>query len=136
MPELSVLHPRAHEELILIGFRVDGGHDGPQFYTLLAVGGDDERPLASDGRIVFFARPGLAAQAPQIDPSLKRNDERPLASDGRIVFFARPGLAAKALALDPSMARLGPPPDAIETFCDIAEALYRVNSQQADQIGR
>ncbi len=102
MPELSVLPHRPHEELILIGFRVDGGHDGPQFYTLLAVGGDDERPPTADGRIVFFTHPGLAA---------------------------------KALALDASMARLGPPPEAIETFCDVAEALYRVNSQAADPDG-
>jgi hypothetical protein len=102
MPELPVLHPRAHEELILIGFRVDAGHDGPQFYTLLAVGSDNERPLTSDGRVVFFVHPGLAA---------------------------------RALALDPSMARLGPPPEGIETFCDVAEALYRVNSQHADPDG-
>jgi hypothetical protein len=102
MPDLRVLHHHSHEELILIGFRLDGSHDGPQFYTLLAVGSDDERPLLSDGRIVFFAHFGLAA---------------------------------KALALDPSMAKLGPPPETIETFCDIAEALYRVNSQQADPDG-
>ena len=54
---------------------------------------------------------------------------------GRIVFFVHPGLAAKAMALDASMARLGPPPEGIETFCDVAEALYRVNSQQADPDG-
>ncbi len=102
MPQLPIVHPRAHEELALIAFRVDAGHDGPQFYTLLAVGSDNERPITSDGRIVFFVHPGLAA---------------------------------KALALDPSMARLGPPPEGIETFCDVAEALYRVNSQQADPEG-
>jgi hypothetical protein len=102
MPELPVLQHRTHEELILIGFRVDARHDGAQFYTLLAVGGDDERPVTADGRIVFFAHPKLAA---------------------------------KAQTLDPSMARLGAPPDAIETFCDVAEALYRVNSQQADPDG-
>ncbi len=102
MPELPVLHPRAHEELLLIGFRVDARHDGPQFYTLLAVGGDDERPITSGGRVVFFVHPKLAA---------------------------------KALALDPGMAELGPPPEAIETFCDVAEALYRINSQQADPDG-
>jgi hypothetical protein len=102
MPELPVLHPRAHEELILIGFRVDARHDGPQFYTLLAVGSDNERPLTSEGRIVFFVHQELAA---------------------------------RALALDPGMARLGPAPESVETFCDIAEALYRVNSQQADPDG-
>ena len=102
MPELPVLHPGAHEELILIGFRVDAHHDGPQFYTLLAVGGDNERPLTSDGRIVFFVHPALAV---------------------------------KALGLDSSLTRLGPPPEAIETFCDVAETLYRVNSRQADPDG-
>jgi hypothetical protein len=102
MPELPVLQPRPHEELTLVGFRVDARHDGPQFYTLLAVGGDDERPLTSDGRVIFFVRPDLAA---------------------------------KALALDPGIAQLGPPPEEIETFCDISEALYLVNSQQADPDG-
>jgi hypothetical protein len=102
MHELPVLHPRTHEELILVGFRVDAGHDGPQFYTLLAVGSDNERPITSDGRIVFFV-------------DLK--------------------LAVTALALDKTMTHLGPPPEAIETFCDVAEALYRVNSQQTDPEG-
>lgn len=102
MHELPVLHPRTHEELILVGFRVDAGHDGPQFYTLLAVGSDNERPLTFEGRIVFFADPKLGA---------------------------------KALALDPSLSSLGPPPETIETFCDAAEALYRVNSQQTDPEG-
>ncbi len=102
MAQLPVLHPRVHEELILIGFRVDARHDGPQFYTLLAVGGDDERPITSEGRLVFFVHPKLAA---------------------------------KTLALDPSMTRLGPPPETIETFCDVAEALYRINSQQSDPEG-
>ena len=91
-----------HEELILVGFRVEARHDGPQFYTLLAVGGDNERPLTADGRVLFFVRPDLAA---------------------------------KALALDHSMARLGPPPGELETFCDLAETLYRVNSQNADPDG-
>ena len=102
MPQLPIVPPRAHEELVLIAFRVEASHDGPQFYTLLAVGSDNERPITSDGRIVFFVHPGLAA---------------------------------KALALDASMARLGPPPEDIETFCDVAEALYRVNSQPADPDG-
>jgi hypothetical protein len=102
MPELPVLHPHKHEELILAGFRLEAGHDGPQVYTLLAVGSENERPISSDGRIVFF-----------VDPKL----------------------ATKALALDSSMTKLGPPPEAMETFCDVAEALYRVNSQQADPDG-
>ena len=105
MPDLPILHQsrkQPHEELMLIGFRVDASHDGPQFYTLLAVGGDNERPLTADGRIVFFTSPELASQA---------------------------------LAMDASMASLGPAPDEIETFCDVAEALHRVNSQNADPDG-
>jgi hypothetical protein len=103
MSELPIVQPRRHhEELILVGFRVDAGHEGPQFYTLLAVGGENERPLTADGRILFFARPQLAA---------------------------------KALALDANLARLGPAPEELETFCDVAEALYRVNSQNTDPDG-
>ncbi len=105
MSELPIVHsPHAHshEELILVGFRVDAGHEGPQFYTLLSVGGDNERPLTAEGRVLFFSNPQLAE---------------------------------KALALDASLARLGPPPQEIETFCDVAEALYRVNSQNADPDG-
>jgi hypothetical protein len=103
MPDLPILqqkHP--HEELILVGFRVDPNHDGPEFYTVLAVGGDNDRPLTSEGRIVFFVRPELAATA---------------------------------LALDNELSRVGPAPEALETFCDVAEALYRVNSQNADPDG-
>lgn len=102
MPELSVLRPQPKEELILVGFRVDAQHDGPQFYTLLAVGGDNERPIMADGRLVFFARP-------------EQGD--------------------KALALDPNMATLGRAPQELETFCDVAEALHLVNSQDSDKDG-
>ena len=103
MPALPIVQPRhPHEELVLVGFRVEAGHEGPQFYTLLAVGGDNERPLTADGRIVFFTHPHLAA---------------------------------KALALDSSLARLGAAPEELETFCDVAEVLYRVNSQNTDPEG-
>lgn len=105
MRELPIVHPhkpQPHEDLVLVGFRVDASHDGPQVYTLLAVGGDNERPLTADGHILFFTRPQLAA---------------------------------KALALDASLAGLGPAPEELETFCDVAEALYRVNSQDADRDG-
>ncbi len=105
MPSLPILPSKPHqphEELVLVGFRVDPQHDGPEFYTLLAVGGDNERPLTNEGRIVFFAHPQLAE---------------------------------KALAMDHSMKSLGPAPQQVETFCDIAEALYRVNSQPADPDG-
>jgi hypothetical protein len=103
MSELPIVQPRhAHEELVLVGFRVDASHEGPQLYTLLAVGGENERPLTADGRILFFTPPQLASQA---------------------------------LALDASLARLGPAPEELETFCDVAEALYRVNSQDTDPDG-
>lgn len=105
MSELPV-HPsqrrQPHEELVLVGFRVDGQHDGPQFFTLLAVGGDNERPLTDAGRILFF-------------PHLQ--------------------LAEKALQMDSSLAELGPAPQEIETFCDVAEALHLVNSQDVDPEG-
>lgn len=90
------------EELVLVGFRLDSKSEGPQFYTLLAVGGDNERPIANGGHILFF-------------PRLE--------------------LAAKALASDSSLAHLGPAPTEMETFCDIAEALFLVNSQNADPDG-
>jgi hypothetical protein len=104
MPELPIVHtqPHPHEDLVLVGFRVDATHDGPQFYTLLAVGGENERPLTADGHIIFFTLPQLAS---------------------------------KALALDASLSRMGPAPQEIETFCDLAEALYRVNSQNTDPDG-
>ena len=87
---------------MLVGFRLDGQHDGPQFYTLLAVGGENERPIMSEERLLFFTRQDLAA---------------------------------KALALDQALVKLGPPPADLETFCDIAEALHLVNSQNEDLDG-
>ena len=105
MSEIQVLDPHhrhPHEELVLVGFRVDASHDGPHFYTLLAVGGENERPITADGRVLFFTRPQLATEA---------------------------------LALDVDLARLGPAPEQLETFCDVAEALYRVNSQNGDPEG-
>jgi hypothetical protein len=102
LPILSSQSKHAHEELLLVGFRLDGQHDGPQFYTLLAVGGENERPIMSGERLVFFTRRDLAG---------------------------------KALALDQGLARLGPAPEEIETFCDIAEALHLVNAQNEDLEG-
>lgn len=105
MAELNVLHshkPHHHEELALIAVRVTPYHEGPQLYTLLAVGGDNERPLCADGSLLFFRKPEDAAAA---------------------------------VKLDPSMARLGTPPTEVESQCNIAEALYLVNSQDADTHG-
>jgi hypothetical protein len=105
MPQLPIIQPhkaQSHEELILVGFRVDASHEGLQLYTLIAVGGENERPLTANGRIIFFTRPQLAA---------------------------------KSLTFDPNLARLGPAPGELETFCDVAETLYRVNSQNTDSDG-
>ena len=102
MPELPILPTRSvhdHEELVLVGIRIDGQHDGPQLYTVLAVGG---------------------------------NNERPIVGDGRLIFFSQPELAAKAVALDSSFAKLGPVPQEMESFCDVAEALHLINSQNDD----
>jgi hypothetical protein len=87
---------------MLMGMRVDGEHDGPQFYSVLAVGGDNERPIVSEGRILFFTRPDLAA---------------------------------KALAMDLTMRKLGAAPTEVEAFCDVAEALHLINSQDDDSDG-
>jgi hypothetical protein len=105
MSELPIIssHSRhAHEELVLLGVRVDAQHDGPQLYTLLAVGGENERPLVADARVLFFSHPNLAE---------------------------------KALALDATFAELGPAPKDIESFCDVAEALHLINSQNSDPDG-
>jgi hypothetical protein len=105
MSELPIVgsHERqGQEELAMAGFRIDPTHEGPQFYTLLAVGGENERPLIADGRIVFFVRTTLVH---------------------------------KALAMDKSMAVLGNPPRDVETMCDLAQALYLVNSQEKDPDG-
>jgi len=103
MSELPILHthkPHHREELALIALRVTPYHEGAQLYTLLAVGG---------------------------------NNERPLTSEGGIVFFRQPELAAVALLLDATMSGLGPAPSTVESICDVAESLYIVNSQDADE---
>jgi hypothetical protein len=104
MPHLPILPAQQEhaEELVLVGLRLDPQHDGAEFYTLLAVGGDNERPVVADNRILFFARPELAS---------------------------------KALALDAELSRLGTAPAEVETFCDIAQTLHLVNSQDADPEG-
>ena len=60
------------QELVLVGFRLDGEHDGPEFYTLLSVGGHNERPIMAGGRLLFFTRPELAAKALALDAELAK----------------------------------------------------------------
>ena len=73
MSELPIVAPNPserNEELAMAGFRIDPTREGPQFYTLLAVGGDNERPLTADGRIIFFSRTTLVHKALAMDKSL------------------------------------------------------------------
>jgi len=83
MPNLPILDARAqhHEELVLVGLRVDPQHDGPQFYTLLAVGGENERPTTADGRVLFFTRPGLACKVLALDMALSKLGPAPQEMD-------------------------------------------------------
>ena len=46
----------------MAGFRIDPTHEGPQFYTLLAVGGDNERPLDCRWPHHFLRSPHAGAQ--------------------------------------------------------------------------
>jgi hypothetical protein len=55
--------PPPLEALYLVGFRLDPDFEGPQFYTLFVLESENDRPLVSQGRIVFFSRPDQAASA-------------------------------------------------------------------------
>ena len=70
LPILGTNKTEHHEELAMAGFRLDPTHVGPQFYTLLAVGGENERPLVADGRIIFFVRTTLAHKALAMDKTM------------------------------------------------------------------
>lgn len=73
MSELPIVDSQVlgrQEELAMAGFRLDPTHEGPQFYTLLAVGGENERPLTADGRIIFFQRATLAHKALAMDKTM------------------------------------------------------------------
>jgi hypothetical protein len=73
MPELPIIGSLSsvhHEELAMAGFRLDPTHEGPQFYTLLAVGGENERPISVDGRVIFFTRTTLVHKALALDKTM------------------------------------------------------------------
>jgi hypothetical protein len=55
--------PSPEEELYLIGFRLDPMAEGPQLFTLIAAGAENDRPLISKGRILFFRKPEHSARA-------------------------------------------------------------------------
>jgi hypothetical protein len=59
--ELPATEPA--RELYLIGFRLDPASEAPQFYTLMGSEGEDERPIAREGRVLFFRKPAAAARA-------------------------------------------------------------------------
>jgi hypothetical protein len=70
LPILGSTEGGHHEELAMAGFRLDPTHEGPQFYTLLAVGGDNERPLVAGSRIIFFVRTTLVHKALAMDTTM------------------------------------------------------------------
>jgi hypothetical protein len=74
MPQLPILnaHRQHPEELVLVGFRLDPRHEGAQLYTLLAVGGENERPITAGGALIFFSRPELAGKALALDSELSQ----------------------------------------------------------------
>lgn len=55
--------PPPTEALYLVGFRLDPGADGPQFYTLFVLESENDRPLVSNDRVVFFASPDQSEAA-------------------------------------------------------------------------
>ncbi len=55
--------PPPVEGLYLVGFRLDPEHEGPQFYTVFALEGDNERPITRQGRVVFFTHASRSADA-------------------------------------------------------------------------
>src|SRR5512132_423026 len=61
--------PPPVEGLYLVGFRLDPTVEGPQFYTLFVLEGDNERPSTENGRILFFIDPADGAKA------LERSDK-------------------------------------------------------------
>jgi hypothetical protein len=80
MSDLPILHQTpSPEDLYLVGFRLDPNSEGPQFYTIFAFGGDNERPITTVGdRVVFFTRPELAAKALAIgDPTMQAFGDPP-----------------------------------------------------------
>ena len=67
---------------------------------------------------------------------LESENDRPLISKGRVVLFGVADRAAEALALsDNNMSRLGPAPNELEIYCDIAQALHIANAQDEDPDG-
>ena len=62
-PLVNLTPEKPARELFLIGFRLDPAAEDPQFYTLMGSDGEDERPIAREGRVLFFRKPSAAARA-------------------------------------------------------------------------
>ncbi len=70
--------PPPGEELYLIGFRLDPFAEGPQLFTLIAAGAENDRPLMANGRILFFRKPEHAARALALsDNDMKKLGDAP-----------------------------------------------------------
>jgi hypothetical protein len=63
MSDDLVPFPPPPQGVYLVGFRLDPRAEGAQFYTLVSLEGDSERPITREGRILFFHNPQDAARA-------------------------------------------------------------------------
>ncbi len=55
--------PEPTEALYLVGFRLDPAAEGPQFYTLMVLESENDRPLALERGVLFFSDPKRGADA-------------------------------------------------------------------------
>jgi hypothetical protein len=65
--------PPPVEGLYLVGFRIDAASEGPQFYTIFALEGDNERPSTEEGRVLFFSDSTRAGEALQRSDAAMRS---------------------------------------------------------------
>lgn len=132
------------EDLYLVGFRIDPVAEGPQFYTLFAFGGENERPITTVGdRIVFFVSPELAQKALEIsDPTMQALGTAPEDLD-MICDVAQTMYLVNSEEADPERVildclellddlvrstRLSMPPNYQEALSDLTEHLLRTHT--------
>lgn len=63
--------PPPVEGIYLVGFRLDPAAEGPQFFTIFALEGENERPLVRGGRVLFFRDPRQAAGALKLSDNMQ-----------------------------------------------------------------
>jgi hypothetical protein len=95
----------AKEKLALIGFRLDPDSERPEFYTVLIHGGEKDRPLQINERIVFF------------------NDYQ---SFTKVQTFRDSNVPTHLRKNKYS-------PQRADLVCDIAEVLYLIESEDEDK---